>query len=52
MSNNNVMDGNTNQLCDTTDSILKYVFKLPKMTITIMNLDIFLEKIHVCTDIM
>ena len=44
-SNNNDTDGNNNQLCD---SILKYVFKLPEMTITIMNLDVFLPKIHVC----
>ena len=45
MSNTNVMDSNNNIL---SDSMLKYAFKLSKITIIIMNLDVFLPKIHMC----
>ena len=44
-SNNNAMDSNNIQLCD---SIWKYAIKLRKITITSMNLDVFLPKLRVC----
>ena len=52
MSNTNVMDSNNNTL---GDSILKYTFKLSKITIILMNLGVCMTKIHnfyVCTVIM
>ena len=45
MSNTNVMDSKNNKLCD---SIWKYAFKLSKITLIIMNLDVFLPKIQMC----
>ena len=39
------MDSNNNKLCD---SIWKYALKLSKITIIIMNLDVFMPKIHMC----
>ena len=44
-SNNKAMDGNNNEICD---SIGKYAFKLSTLTITIMNINVFLSKIQVC----
>ena len=41
MSNTNVMDNNNKKLWD---SIWKYAFKLSKITIIIMNLDVFMPK--------
>ena len=50
MSNTNVMDSNNNILYD---SFRKYAFELSKITIIIMNLDVFLQKNpYVCTVIM
>ena len=42
---NKAMDGNNNELCD---SIGKYAFKLPTLTVTIININVFLPKIQVC----
>ena len=42
--NNNAMDYNNNQLCD---SIWKYAFKLIKMAIPNMHLDVFPTSIQV-----
>ena len=43
-TSNKAMYGNNYELCD---SIVKYAFHLPTLTITIMNLNIFLPKIQV-----
>ena len=39
------MGGNNNELYD---SMGKYAFKLPTLTMTIMNINVFLPKIQVC----
>ena len=43
-TSNKVMDGNNNELCA---SIGTYTFKLTTLTITIMNINVFLPKIQV-----
>ena len=45
MNNTNAMGSNNNKSCD---SFWKYAFKLSKITIIIMNLDVFLPNIQMC----